>query len=227
MPDFNATSTAGVAAKGYREGSTSTDPWVQYVAIKDPWIETFRGRCATFVTPGRAVTTQRLMAIHNATGSAVLARVNRVVVDVLQTAVKAQTIIPPLIRLHRFKALPTGGTSLAKVGLDTNQTSDASITLWGDSSADCAAQAGTLSASALTIVNNPSTPIAQIEGPRLITAAGYEMVDTAQFLNGEVNVILRALEGLAVTLDLATATTGNPATDKWVAYMDWTEYTQP
>jgi len=39
--------------------------------------------------------------------------------------------------------------------------------------------------------------------------------------------VLRALEGVVVSLEAATVTTGNPATDRWTVSIDWTEYTRP
>lgn len=225
MGDVEATSS-GQDWRGYRRGAVAGDPVDQYVIPVEDRIITYRGRTTTFITPGRAGTSQRLFAIHNATGSTVLVSVNRIIVDVLQTVAKAVTVLPPHIRLHRFTALPTGGTALTKVPLDTTLTSSASVVCTGDSSADNAG-VGTLSGTALAITPNPAVPLASVAGPRVITAAGYEMVDTASFLIGEPDVTLRALEGLAVTLEHSTATTGNPASDRWTAFCDWTEYTRP
>ena len=225
MPDLDATVTLGVEARGYRRGTLSTDSWDQYVIPVEDKIVSYRGRATTFVTPGRAAVAQKAFAIHNATGSAVLVAVNRVRVDMLSTALKAATVLPPLIRIHRFTVLPTGGTALSKIGLDTAQTSSASVTVWGDSSADNAG-AGTSSATTLT-VTTLAPPTAQRYAPRFITLAGYEPMDSVTFFEGEPDIILRPLEGLCVFLDMATLTTGNPATDKWVVGADWTEYTRP
>jgi hypothetical protein len=226
MPDLNSTSTSGVLARGYRRGAAGTDPWDQYVIPVEDKIISFRGRSATFVTPGRAAATQRIFALHNATGSPVLVQVNRIVIDVMSTVAKAITVQPPLVRLRRFTALPTGGTALGKVNLNSGQTSNASVTAWGDSSADNAG-AGTSSATALTITAL-ATPLTQVFAPRLISASGYEPVDTVQFLIGEPDVLLGALEGVVVSLeDPVTTALGNPATDKWTVFCDWTEYTRP
>jgi len=223
--DLNATVTSGVYPKGYREGATATDPWVQYVAIKEDKIVSYHGRSTTFVTPGRAAIAQKIFAIHNATASTVLVSVDRITIDVLSTALKAATVLPPLIRMHRFTALPTGGTALAKATLDTAGATNAAVTLWGDSSADNNG-AGTSSATTLT-VTALDPPLSQKYGPRFITLAGYEPIDTAPFFYGESDVTLRALEGMCVFLNMATVTTGNPATDKWVVSADWTEFTRP
>lgn len=192
----------------------------QYFILQDEKVISYQGCATTFITPGRAAVTQRLFALHNATAAPVLVRVNRLVVDVLITAIKAPTVVPPIIRMQRFTALPTGGTALAKSPRDSALTSNASVTAYGDASAD-----GTVSASALTVT--PISTLEQAYAPRMLTAAGVEPVDTLAFLFGEPDIILRPLEGLALSLDAATLTTGNPATDRWSAYCDWDEYTLP
>ncbi len=224
MPDIDATLTSGVEAKGYREGATTADPWTQYVIPKEDRIVSFSGRTGTFVTPGRAVAAQKVFALHNATGSTVVASVDRLTIDLLTTVIKAATVLPPIIRVQRFTTLPTGGTVLAKTGMDTTLTSNASVTAWGDSSADNAG-AGTASATTLTIT--AGAVISQKYAPRMFTVAGYEPIDTAPFFHGEPDITLRALEGVVVFLDMATVTTGNPATDKWIVTCDWTEFTRP
>jgi len=225
MPDFDSTAVSGVEVYGYRRGALSTDGWVQAVWPVEDKIVSYQGRTTTFVTPGRAAIAQKVFAIHNATGSTVLASVDRITVDLLTTVAKLATVLPPLIRMHRFTVLPTGGTALAKATLDTAGATNAAVTLWGDSSADNAG-AGTSSATTLT-VTALVPPLSQKYAPRMFTVAGYEPTDTAPFFHGEPDVTLRPLEGLCVFLDMATVTTGNPATDKWVVSCDWTEYTRP
>jgi len=225
MGDVASTAVGGQEWRGYRRGVLTTDDVDQYVIPVEDKIVSYRGRATTFVTPGRAAVAQKVFAIHNATASTILVAVNRLRVDLLSTALKAATVLPPLIRIHRFTALPTGGTALSKIGLDTAQTSSASATVWGDSSADNAG-AGTSSAVTLT-VTTLAPPLAQRYAPRFITLAGYEPMDSVNFFEGEPDVTLRALEGLCVFLDMATVTTGNPTTDKWVVSCDWTEYTRP
>ncbi len=225
MGDLDATTTLGVEARGYRRGTLSTDSWDQYVIPVEDKIVSYQGRTSTFVTPGRAAIAQKIFAIHNATGSTVLVAVNRIRVDLLTTVLKAATVLPPLIRIHRFTVLPTNGTSLTKTGLDTALTSNASVTVWGDSSADNSG-AGTSSATTLT-VTTLAPPLSQAYASRMFTVAGFEPMDTISFFEGEPDVTLRALEGICVFLDMATVTTGNPTTDKWAVDCDWTEYTRP
>ncbi len=223
MPDVTALS-AGQNFRNYRRGGTASDPVDQYVIPVEDRIVSFSGRAATFITPGRAAVAQKVFAIHNATASAVLVSVDRLTVDMLTTVAKAATVQPPIIRIQRFTVLPTGGTALTKTGMDTTGTSNASVTAWGDSSADNTG-AGTSSATALTIT--AGAVIGQKYAPRMLSAVGYEPIDTAPFFHGEPDITLRALEGICVHLDMATVTTGNPATDKWTVTCDWLEYTRP
>ena len=176
---------------------------------------TFRGRASTFRTPGRAGTTgQKIFALHNATASPKIVHINQLVVDLYQTVVKAITVAPPIIRVSRFTALPTNGAALAKTAKDTALSSSASITVWGDASAD-----GTSSASALTVT--AGSVLSQEYAPRFVTAAGYEPMDRAEFLEGK-DIVLRALEGIVVELAYTLATQ-NPVTDMWIVGCDWCE----
>ena len=179
---------------------------------------TFSGRAATFRTPGRAGTTgQKILSLHNATGSPRVVKVNSVNVDLVQTVVKAVTVLPPVIRIWKVTVLPTNGTALSKTAKDSALVTSASITALGDASAD-----GTSSATALTATLPAGTILAEEFAPRLITAAGYEMFDRTTFFE-EATITLRALEGLVVFLDYTLATQ-NPITDMWVVSVDWDEF---
>lgn len=224
MGDVASTAVGGQEWRGYRRGTGGTDDVDQYVVPVRDRIASFSGRVSTFITPGRAATSQKILALHNATGSSVIVCINRVVVDVLSTVTKAITVVPPLIRVHRFTAIPTNGTTLTKVPMDTSQSSNASVTAWGDASAD-----GTGSGTTLTVTIPAGSCLHQKYAPRLFGTApiGYEPIDTAPFFEGEPDVTLRALEGICVFLDQAVVTTGNPSTDRWVAMIDFEEYTRP
>jgi hypothetical protein len=224
MPDLNANITAGIDARGYRRFASGTGPWDQYVVPVRDRIVSFSGRVSTFITPGRAAVGQKLLALHNATGSSVIVCVNRITVDVLCTATKAITVIPPVIRIHRFTAIPTGGTALTKVPMDSSQSSNASVTAWGNASGD-----GTGSGTELAVTIPAGSCLHQKYAPRLFGTApiGYESIDTAPFFEGEPDITLRALEGICVFLDQAVVTTGNPSSDRWIATIDHEEYTRP
>lgn len=185
-------------------------------------IVTYKGRFSTFKTPGRAAVSQKIAAIHNATGSTVIVKVNRIKVDMLSTVAKAVTVIPPLLRVVRFTAVPTNGTAGTKVPFDTSLASNSAVTVWMDASADDTGSATTLTCS--PTAGAVAGVLAETFAPRMISAAGYEMIDVTEFFVGDPDVELRALEGLCVFLDAATVTTGNPATDSWVASVDWEEY---
>jgi hypothetical protein len=179
---------------------------------------TFWGRACAFKTPGRAAVSQKILSIHNAVGSTVLVDVNRLRVDMLSTVAKVATIVPPVIRAVRYTTVQTNGTVLTKNAIDSAQTSNGSVTVTGDASAD-----GTLSATTLTLT--PTATLAQGYAPRLLSAVGYELMDTIEFFEGNTDITLRAGEGLAIFLDGATVTTGLPATDAFIASVDWNEYT--
>jgi hypothetical protein len=179
----------------------------------------FRGRGASFRMLGRAGTTpRRLLALWNAAASGIVVHVNGIAVDLYETAIKAVTVAPPILRVSRITAIPTGGSTLAKTSKDSALAgSSASISLFQDASAD-----STNSASALTAT--PVSTIAQEFAPRLITAAGYEMFDRTVLCDG-ADVVIRAGEGILLSADAIAAVTQEPATDFWIATIDWYEHT--
>ncbi len=178
---------------------------------------TFRGRVSTFRTLGRAGTAgQKIFALHNATGSTKTVHINQLFVDVANTAAIVVGTVPVVIRVHRFTAIPTGGTALTKASKDSALTANASITAWGDASAD-----GTGSATTLTVTIPAGNLLSQEFSPRIITAAGIEFFDRTEFLEGK-DVVLRALEGIVIFLDYTVAA-ANPVTSHWTAGADWYE----
>lgn len=191
---------------------------IQAIQVVDASTLSFKGSVMSFRTPGRAGTAgQKILALHNATGSSRVVRINKVVVDVTATVIKAVTVLPPVVRLWKFTTIPTNGTSLSKASRDSNLTSNASVTVWGDASAD-----GTGSGTTLTVTLPAGNIITEEFAPRLITAAGYEISDRIEFLLGEEDCTLRALEGVCVFLDYVLATQ-NPTTDMWLAGIHFTE----
>ena len=181
----------------------------------------FDGKFTTYRIPGRAGTTgQNLAALYNATGSTVVVNVQFIGVDVYQTVIKAVTVAPPTIRIHKLTNIPTNGTAGFKVASDSTVATNASVTTYQDASAE-----GTLSGTALAFTQTTaSSGLTHEFAPRMITAAGYEMADRAEFLQGSNNVLLRANEGVGVRLDYTLATQ-NPATDIWIVTIHWEEYT--
>lgn len=190
----------------------------QYVVPTDLRSVSYSGRVSSLATPGRAGTAgQKIFALHNATGSAVLVQVNRIWYDVMQTA--AKVVEPAKVRVERFTAVPTNGTALTKVPLDTAQSSSASVTVWGDASAD---GTGSTTALAVTLLS-PVQILVEEWAARALTLVGYEQFDRPVVLE-ETPVTLRALEGVVVFLDY-TAATANPVTDRWLVGAEWDEYT--
>jgi len=216
--DFDSTAVSGVEVWGYRRGTASTDSWTQYVVPTTDRIVSYRGRAHSFRMLGIAGTAgQRLATIHNATGSTILVDVEKIVVDVYQTA--ARVVAPPVIRVHRITTVPTGGTAITKVPEDTALSSSASLVLLQGTASDGGA------ATAITATPGAGTLLTQEIAPRALTLVGYENFDRAEFLVGDL-VTLRALEGIVVNLDYTVATS-NPITDNWVVGFNWTEYTRP
>lgn len=175
----------------------------------------YRGKAATFRIPGLAGTAgQKLLSIWNGSASKIV-HVNQLSLDLYQTIIKAVTVAPPIIRVHRVTAAPTGGAALAKVPKDTALSSDAGVALLQGASAD-----GTQVTLAATIA--AGTLLSQEYAPRMITAAGYEPLDRAFFLD-DADLVLRPNEGIVLNLDYAAATQ-NPITDMWVAGIGWYEH---
>lgn len=201
-----------------RDGVTDTFHH-DLVIPTDRRIVTYKGNVGTFRTPGRAGTTgQNLFAIHNATGSTVLVDVSSLNVSLYDTA--AKVVAPPLIRAWRFTAIPTNGTVLSKRGPDSGQTSNSSVTVWGDASAD-----GTGSATTLTITRPANMFISQTPASRALTLVGAEPIREVPMLQYSGVQKLRALEGVVIFLDYTVATS-NPVTDMWQVDCVWDEYTE-
>ncbi len=190
----------------YNEAGTAVQPVVL-----------FRGRANSFRTPGRAGTVgQKILSLHNATGSTVKVYITKVMTDLGMTVVKAVTVAAPIIRLWKVTVAPTNGTVLTKNKIGGSTTSNASVEVRGDTSAD-----GTASATTLTATLPTGTILSQEYAARIITGAGYEMMDRSEF-NLDYAIELQALEGVVVFLDY-TATTQNVASDMWVAGIEWYE----
>lgn len=217
MGDVEMTA-AGQDLRGYRRGASAGDPVDQFVVPVQDRIVSYRGRAGTFRQLGIAGTAgQKLFTIHNATGSAVIVDVDRITVDVYQTA--ARVVAPPVLRFHRITTLPTGGTAVSKVAEDTGMSSSSSVTLLQGTASDGGA------ATAITATPSAGTLLEQEPVARALTLVGYEQFDRAEFF-ADSPITLRALEGIVVNLDYSVATS-NPITDNYVVTCCWTEWTRP
>lgn len=181
---------------------------------------------STFRTLGRAGTAgQKIFALHNATASPVDVALRKLEISMYCTVIKAVTVAPPMVKAWKFTAVPTNGTVLTKVPLDSGATaSNASVTAWGDASAD-----GTGSGTTLTVTLPAGTFVDAHFVPRVITAVGE--INTYESMNllptshgGHPDLVLNPLEGICVFLDYVLATQ-NPVTDMWSVNCVWEEFT--
>lgn len=228
MPDVDSSATSGVEVRGYRRGAASTDGWDQYVVPVRDRVVSYSGRAGTFRTPSRAATTQNVLAIFNASATTIVA-VNRVLFDIYQLTAGAATVHPPIVRISRLTAVPTNGTALSKVAVDTTMTSDASVTLFQDASAD-----GTSSGTAMAATIAAGTMLTQEVCSRLITvgtanAYAYEVADRMEFFVGQPDITLRQNQGLVMHLIFPAAPVAGTATAGLhsIGVIDWEEYTRP
>lgn len=223
MPESTIPLNAGSGGRTLRSRQrniSATNVEEQYIIPTTEEVVTYNGNVGTFRTPGRAGTSgQKLFAIHNATGSAVLVKVDSLNVSYFDTA--AKLVAPPLVRAWRFTAIPTNGTVLSKRGPDTAEASNASVTVWGDASAD-----GTASGTALAVTLPANQFISQFPAHRSLTLVGESTPKEVGLLKFTGTQTLRALQGIAVFLDYTVATS-NPITDMWQVDCVWREYTLP
>lgn len=220
MGDLGASAVAGVVARFYRRGTTATDPADQYVIPVKDRIESFSGRSATNRIPGAAGTAgQKLLSLFNAGGSTITVDVEALTCDVYQTA--AKVVAPPVLRLHRVTAAPTGGTAGPKVANDTAQTSSSSVAILQGSSSDT-----TPAVSAITSTVTMANLITQEPIARALTLTGYEQFDRIDFINDARPITLHASEGVVLNLDYSVATS-NPTSDIYICNIRWSEYTRP
>lgn len=198
----------------------------QYVIPTIEGASTFKGYAATFRITGRAAATQNLLTIFNASATT-LVRVDRIVLDTYDTAPRIITTHPAIARVSRLTAAATNGTALAKVAMDTSVTTDASVTLLQDASAD-----GTNSGTALTATIAAGTTMSQEVLSRNVWLSGTappagtwtELADRMEFFSGEPDVVLRQTQGLALHLT-SPAAASIPATSFFAAAVYWEEFT--
>jgi hypothetical protein len=190
------------------------------VTLSGDELVSYDGRASSFRIPGRAGTTgQKIFSIFNTVGSGLLIELEEVHIHLTATVIKAVTVLPPIVRLYRVTAAPTGGTAATKAPKDSTKTSSTSVAILFDASAD-----GTAAATALA-----ATPVAgPLTGqfaPRMITAAGFDVCPKMSLMDGpDEYALLREGEGVVAVLDYVLATQ-NPVTDMWLVSADWTEYT--
>lgn len=174
---------------------------------------------AAFRTLGNAATPQNLFSIENAAASKVLVAIRRLTVDMDATAVL--TAVAPQFKTSRPTALPTGGTTLVKVPLDTALASSASVVCRGATASDGGA-ATAITATAGTFAWSQSLM-------RLHTAVGQVLPDEFSLLPREIDtdpMVLRAGEALLVQV-VAAAAASNAATNHYNVRAFLEEFTLP
>lgn len=173
----------------------------------------FEGAAGTFRILGNAALLHNLFSIENAVGSAVNVRILSLTVRLDATAVLITVM--PTIKTTRPTALPTGGTVLTKVALDTNKTSSASVILRGANAAE---------GGAATAITATQGPILKAEySMRMHTLVG-QIDGNPRALDTERPIILRAGQAILVCVESAPATS-NPATNHWQVDVEWEEFT--
>lgn len=213
-------SGAGIAQVRTRERTVSAEVVSeQYVIPISERVASFKGFTSTFRTLGNAAATQNLFSIENAAGSSVLVAVRRISVQMDATAVLAA--ITSQIKTSRPTALPTGGTTLTKVGFDTAQSSSASVVCRGATASDAGA------ATAITATAG-STGWQQYV-MRMHTLVGQVLLPDESLIPGlsaDDPVILRAGEALLVQIVQATAA-NNAATNHHIVNCMFEEFALP
>lgn len=224
MPDIASTDVAGVRQRGYRRGALATDSWDPYVIFTRDQVVSFKGRAASFRIPGAGtISTQSMISLYNAIGSAVLVDVTRVLFDMTTGATKTPALQLGMMRLYRITVEPTGGAVIEKCALDSALTSSASFTLLQEASAH-----RTASTLGITEILPAGAVIDEMHVPRhVLTAVGAEKHDRSQLLDGAPDCTLRAGEGLVVALEDHVSAAANPATDWYTFVIEWTEYVRP
>lgn len=200
--------------------------WFPYVIPTVAGNVNYQGYGATFRITGRAAATQNLLSIFN-TSATTIVRVNRIVLDTYDTAPRIITTHPAIARVSRITAAATSGGALAKVAMDTSQTSDGGVTLLQDATAD-----GTNATTALAATIATGTTMSQEILSRNVWLSGTappagtwtELADRMSFFEGEPDVILRQTQGLVLHLT-SPAAASIPATSFFAAAVFWEEFT--
>jgi hypothetical protein len=176
---------------------------------------TFQGSAASFRTLGSAATPQTLFTLENTAGSAVIVNLRRVVVQLDATAVLVAVM--PLIKASRPAAIPSGGTTLSKVGFDSLLSSAANVIARGATASD--------GGGATAITATAGSILWQQYCMRLHTAVGQVLAPDNSLIPALCDVtpiLLRAGEAIMFQI-VASAGTSNPATNHYFVQAFWTE----
>lgn len=220
-------SGAGVADYRTRErsvgGATVAE---QYLIMQRERIRSFVGAATTWRT---AVSATHVGSIFNAAGSSVLVALLQI--DLVKEATGTSASVS-IMRLQRLTSAPSGGVALDKArvgtGADAAETSNASVTVLSAATADGVGTALTMTAGdRLAHLGQPMRRASSVQEmsplqlswpPDVFSGSFYEFVDGMDPLP---LAILRAGEGVGLTVDVTSSTSHH------VANFLWAEYTLP
>ncbi len=149
-------------------------------------------------------------------------------VDCVNSAGRLVTVPPPIIRVHKVFAPPTGTNAvvLEKTTKDSSGVSHANVIVRGIASSDGVNVSPANQPLVQTFPNFNGGLITQEFGPRSLPAtasvSGYEKADTTEFFEGK-SIVLQPGEGLSLMIDPQGNTNSNPTSTFWVGTMEWFE----
>jgi hypothetical protein len=217
-------SGAGVADYRTRERSVSGATVAeQYLIMQQERVRSFVGAATTFYT---AVSATHVGSIFNAAGSAVVVALLQV--DHVKEATGTSASLS-IMRLQRLTAAPSGGVALTKslvgTGADAAESSSADVTVLSAATADGVGTALTMTAGdRLAHLGQPMrrgsstfemSPL-QLSWPAgVYSVTDYEPVDGMDPLPV---AILRAGQGVGLTVDVSSSTSHHAANFLWEEY---------
>lgn len=158
---------------------------------------------SSFRIPARALAAQTLAAVFVGASSAQFLVIRDILVD--QETIAIKTVINPLLKVQKTSVVHTNGTAGTKNLTDSNDATDANITVAFDASAD-----GTNSASALTNGTLTGAAFQPRYATRMHTAVGISISgsDPLQHMRGlpeNKPMVLRPSQGLVLQMSAAAA----------------------
>lgn len=179
--------------------------------------ESFRGVASTFRILGSAAVPQNIFTLENLTGSGKLVYL-RGLYFAIETTVALLTIACQ-IDLSRTTGIPSGGTVLAKVAIDTALSSNANVILRGASPSDGGAASAITVTAAVGYIGRDFIP-RQATAVGLITQQYYTDLLPRYLLESD-SLIIR--ENQAVVVQITGTAASNAATNHYIISCVWDE----
>lgn len=170
---------------------------------------------ATFRTPGNAQVAQHLFTLENGVAAGGI-DLEVLKLEIFVDSTVALAAVSPVLRLSRPDVIPTGGTTLTKKLRDTLKTSNSLVVARGATGSD----GGALSA---PVCNPEAAAICASFMSRIHTAVGQIIPDPIDLLPWD-SLVLHPGQSLLLRIDSAVGTS-NPATNHYLVYCAWREYT--